>query len=162
MEDELYTSSAGVVKPDWIDFNGHMTIARYLDAFTEGVVSFYDYLGVGEAYRREMGYSLFALENHSSYQRELLEGDPISMSSQLLAFDKNKMRYFSRLYHAGKQEQAAAVEMFVINVDLTHRRAVDFPPAVLERLQAVLISHSKRPFPVEAGRAIALGKPHKD
>ena len=156
MNSSFFESSAGVVKPEWIDFNGHMTIARYLDAFTVGINDFYDFMQVGEQYRDEIGHSLFALENHSSYQRELRLGDPIAMTSQLLAFDKNKIRYFSRLLHRETREQAAAVEMFVINVDMTTRRAVNFPPATLDRLQAVLSLHEKLPFPKEAGRAITL------
>ena len=158
MNSEPFKSSAGVVKPEWIDFNGHMTIARYLDAFTVGINDFYDFMQVGEQYRDEVGHSLFALENHSSYQRELCLGDPIVMTSQLLAFDKNKIRYFSRLLHGETMEQAAAVEMFVINVDMTTRRAVNFQQSTLNRLEEVLSFHQKIPFPVEAGRAITLSK----
>lgn len=158
MNSDLFKSSAGVVKPEWIDFNGHMTIARYLDAFTVGINDFYDYMQVGEQYRDEMGHSLFALENHSSYQRELRLGDPIAMTSQLLAFDKNKIRYFSRLLHAETMEQAAAVEMFVINVDMTTRRAVNFPAVTLDHLGKILSLHEKLPFPAEAGQAITLSQ----
>jgi len=38
------------VKPEWIDYNGHMNVAYYVLAFDHAIDDFYGRLGLGEAY----------------------------------------------------------------------------------------------------------------
>ena len=65
------------VLPEWTDYNGHMNVAFYLLAFDHATDAFFDHLDLGHAYRKRTDCSLFTLEAHVSYAKELNEGDPL-------------------------------------------------------------------------------------
>jgi hypothetical protein len=71
----------GEVASDWIDVNGHMNVANYLQAFDDAVVRLRQDFGVTEDYVRN-GHSTFAVECHMTYQRELTLRDPYVTTSQ--------------------------------------------------------------------------------
>ena len=75
------------VLPEWIDWNGHMNVAYYVLVFDHATDAFLDYLGMGQAYRDEQNCSAFVVETHVNYQRELVAGDPMRITTQLLGFD---------------------------------------------------------------------------
>lgn len=145
------------VRPEWIDYNGHMNVAYYVLAFDQATDTFFDFLGVGEAYRKATGFSFFALEQHVTYQGEVKLGDPLRISTQLLGHDAKRIQFFHRMYHAGTGRLAATIEDLGLHVDLTTRKAVAFPADIQARLAAVAAAHAVLPRPAEAGRGIVLG-----
>src|SRR5690606_22771781 len=57
------------IRPDWIDHNGHMNVAYYTLVFDHGVDAFFEYVGLGTAYREGTTGSTFAVEQHIIYNR---------------------------------------------------------------------------------------------
>ena len=72
------------IRAEWTDYNGHMNVAYYFLIFDNATGAFYDWLGIGRAYKESSGLSTFTLEGHITYDRELLEGDPVRVTSRLL------------------------------------------------------------------------------
>lgn len=142
------------VRPEWIDYNGHMNVAYYVLAFDHAVDSFYDWLGLDEDYRRRTGGSTFAVESHVTYQRELKLGDPMRFTVQLLGADAKRMHHFYRMYHAQEGFLAATCEWLSLHIDLEQRKVAPFAPDLLKRIEAVVAAHASLPFPDEAGRVI--------
>ncbi len=62
---------------DWIDYNGHMTVAYYVLAFDYSSDALMDYLGLDSDYREHTQNSAFVLEGHITYEQELVQDDPI-------------------------------------------------------------------------------------
>jgi acyl-CoA thioester hydrolase len=149
----LYT---GAVPPEWIDYNGHMNVAYYVLAFDHATDAFLDYLGMGPDYRDREGCSAFVVETHVNYQRELVTGDPMRITTQLLGFDSKRLHYFHRLYHAKKGFLAATTELMVIHVDLAERHSAPMPLPVLDLLGAVMTQHIQLPQPPQSGRVIGV------
>ena len=149
----LYT---GVVPPQWIDYNGHMNVAYYVLAFDHATDAFLDYLGMGPNYRDRENCSTFVVETHVNYQRELMAGDPMRITTQLLGFDSKRIHYFHRLYHAARGFLSATTELMVIHVDLAERRSASMPLPVLDRLGAVMAHHIQLPRPPQSGRVIGV------
>src|SRR5512147_3221105 len=89
------------VRPEWIDYNGHMNVAYYVLAFDHATDTFFDFLGLDEAYRTRTGASLFALESHIVYKAELKEGEPLRVTTQLLDCDDKRLHFFHAMYHGG-------------------------------------------------------------
>lgn len=145
------------VRPEWIDYNGHMNVGYYGVAFDQATDTFFDFAGIGEAYRKATGFSLFAVEQHALYRSELKLGDELRITTQLLGVDAKRLHFFHRMYHAGTGHLAATVEDLGLNVSLTTRKAVEFPAETRTRLGAILAAHAVLPRPAEAGRGIALG-----
>ena len=40
------------VRPEWIDYNGHMNVAHYVAVFDHATEAFHAVIGVDDAYRR--------------------------------------------------------------------------------------------------------------
>jgi len=149
----LYT---GIVPPEWIDYNGHMNVAYYVLAFDRATDALMDYLGMGQDYRESQQCSNFVVESHVNYQRELIAGDPMRITTQLLGFDSKRIHYFHRLYHAKRGFLSATTELIVIHVGLAERHSISMPLPVLDRLGAMMTQHLQLPRPPQSGRVIGV------
>ncbi len=153
----LYT---GAVPPEWIDYNGHMNVAYYVLAFDHATDAFMDYLEMGQDYRERQQCSTFVVEAHVNYQRELVAGDPMRITTQLLGFDSKRLHYFHHLYHAGRGFLSATTELMLIHVDLAERRSAPMPLAIMDRLSTLMASHIQLPQPPQSGRVIGVRAKH--
>lgn len=149
----LYTD---VVPPEWIDYNGHMNVAYYVLAFDHATDAFMSFLGMGPDYRQREHCSAFVVETHVNYHRELVTGNPLCITTQLLGFDSKRIHYFHRLYHAEKRFVSATSELMVIHVDLAERRSTPMPVVVLDRLGELMAAHIQLPRPPQSGRVIGV------
>lgn len=146
----------GVVEPEWVDYNGHFNVAYYHMAFDRATDVFLNLLGLGEDFVRSERGSMFALEDHITYKRELRLGEPFRITLQLLDVDAKRVHYFQRLFHTGEGFLAATCEHLSIFVDMESRRAAPLPPSILERLEDLLAEHRAAPRPPEAGRPMGI------
>ena len=149
----LYT---GVALPEWIDYNGHMNVAYYVLAFDHATDAFMECLGMGRDYQERQRCSTFVVETHVNYQRELVAGDPMRITTQLLGFDSKRIHYFHRLYHASRGFLSATTELMVIHVGLTERHSASMPLPVLDRLSALMAAHMQLPRPPQSGRVMGV------
>jgi len=143
-----------VVRPEWIDYNGHMNVAYYLLAFDGSADAFLDAVGIDETYRQATGHTTFAAECHVTYQREVVSGDPLRFTAQLIGFDEKRIHLFLSMYHAEQGFLAATSEWLILHVDLSQRRVAPMPRAILDRLAEVYSAHEHLPRPPELGRAV--------
>lgn len=144
----------GIVLPEWVDYNGHMNVAYYLVAFDLATDIFLEWVGLDKALRDSRGGTTFTAEVHIGYLRELHEGDPISVTTQLLSYDQKRIRYLHKMRHAEKEFEAAYAENLSLYVDLNTRRVAEMAPETLEMLAEVLTAHATLGLPEVAGRAI--------
>jgi acyl-CoA thioester hydrolase len=144
------------VRPDWIDYNGHMNVAYYVLVFDHGTDVLFDMLDIGAGYRARSNCSLFAMEGHINYLAEVKEGDELRVTTQFLGHDDKRIHFFHRMYHVRDGYLAATSELLGLHVDLARRRASVFPPDVHNRLASLASAHAGLPRPPELGRVIAL------
>ena len=122
MTDPAPETHREVVLPEWCDYNGHMNLSYYVLVFDHATDKFWDVLGIGIDYRNRTDFSTFTVESHITYDREVLEGDAVRCTTQLLGFDDKRIHYFHRIYHAREGYLAATTELLVVHVDLSVRR----------------------------------------
>ncbi len=146
-----------IVRPEWCDYNGHMNLAFYVLVFDHATDAFWDTLGIGLDYRDRTNNSTFGVESHITYDREVLEGDEVRCTTQLLGFDDKRIHYFHRMYHVRDGYLAATTELLGVHVDLTVRRVAAMPEDVRARLADTLDAHRGLGTPDEIGRVIGLG-----
>jgi acyl-CoA thioester hydrolase len=144
------------VRPDWIDFNGHMNVAYYVLAFDGATDKFFDYLGLDAAYRQATNRSTFALEQHILYLREVRLGDPLRFTTQLIDHDAKRLHYFHRMVHEREGYLAATIEIMSMHIDLGARRSVALGPPDDARLLALAAAHAALPRPEQCGRVIGI------
>jgi len=155
-QDSLLRLHEGEVRPEWIDFNGHMNLAYYLLAFDQATDRFLHHIGLGEKYFRQENRSVFVLEAHVVYHREMRLGDRMRFTTQLLAHDAKRLQFIHHMYHAGEGFLAAANEIMAIHVDMASRRSAPMPAPAMAALAELQASHDLLPKPAEAGRQIRI------
>lgn len=149
----------GVVRPQWIDINGHMNVAFYVLAFDKAVDELLARVGITDDYIREAGGTTFAVEAHVTYARELTEGQAYRIESRVLAYDEKRVHQFQRMLHAEEGWLAATAEWMNLHVDLGTRRVSPWPDATLRALGDFAATQPRGEFPDEAGRRMGIKKP---
>lgn len=153
------TVSEGVVLPEWIDINGHMNVAYYVLAFDRAVDDLWARLGITDDYIRTARGSTFAVEHHVTWQRELKEGEPYVITSQIIAYDAKRIHQFQRMYHRDEQFLAATGEWMNLHVSLDTRRVSPWPDYTLAQLAAVTAEQGDLPPPPELGQRMHVRNP---
>lgn len=156
-EEALLCLHRGAIKPEWIDHNDHMNVAYYVLVFDLGTDGFLDYLGIDKEYRRRSGNSTYVLESHITYEREMKEGDPYRVTTQLLDWDAKRLHYFEQLFHDRDGTLAATTEIMLIHMDMRTVRSAPMPAEIQARVAALMEAQGSLPRPPQAGRVIAIG-----
>lgn len=144
------------VLPEWIDWNGHMNVGFYVVAFDKATDTLCSQLGVGWEYTREKIGMTFVLEAHVTYDREIREGDPLRITTQILDYDAKRVHYFHTMYHGAEGWVSATNELILMNIDFETRRSALWPTETRRRLEQMAAAHAKLPKPDKAGRTIAI------
>jgi acyl-CoA thioester hydrolase len=151
-----YPSYRASVAPEWIDYNGHMNVAYYVLAFDRATDRLFDYLGVGEAYRRATHHSVFALEAHVTYERELRQGDEFAIATRLIDADRKRLHLFHAMTREKDNELSATIEVMGLHVDMAGPKSAPLPDDVFAKVEAMLAEHRLLPAPPQLGRKIGI------
>ncbi len=146
-----------IILPEWCDYNGHMNLSYYVLVFDHATDAFWDMLGIGLDYKERTDNSTFTVESHITYDREVLEGDEVRCTTQLLGFDDKRLHYFHRMFHARDGYLAATTELLSVHVDLSIRRVAPMPDDIKARLASILEAHARFGAPDQVARVISLG-----
>ena len=156
MIEAFFDEYRDVVRPEWIDHNGHMNMGYYLVVFDFATDAFFAHCGLDAAHRQAARITTFCLEAHVTYHREVREGDPLRFVTVLLGHDAKRLHYIHEMRHAAEGWLAATNELMSLHVSQETRRGAAMAPAVLERLAGIQQAHDALPRPPQAGRAIGL------
>ncbi len=156
MASALFDVHRDVVRPEWIDDNGHLNMGYYVVAFDLATDRWLDHIGLTPSERTRSGVTTFTLESHVNYLREVRGEAPLRFTTRLLAFDTKRIHYFHEMYHATEGFLAATNELMSLHVNLSTRRGGPMSADVLARLADVLSLHETRPVPPQVGRRIGL------
>jgi acyl-CoA thioester hydrolase len=144
------------VQPDWIDYNGHMNVAYYVLAFDHATDTFFEDIGIGPEYRAAENCSIFVSETHVNYFREVHEGDPLRITTQVLDIDHKRVHIYHRMFHESEGYLAASTELVVVHVDLGERRSSAWRGKPSERLEKLFEVHRMLEWPEKAGRKMGI------
>jgi acyl-CoA thioester hydrolase len=151
-----------VVRPEWIDHNGHMNVGYYLVVFDLATDAFFHWVGLDASHRQSHGITTFCLEAHVTYHREVRRGDPLRFTTTLLGHDAKRIHYIHAMYQAAEGFLASTNELMSLHVDLATRRGAPMHPSILERLATIQSAHDALPRPPQAGRRIGLDARSRD
>jgi acyl-CoA thioester hydrolase len=144
------------VEPQWIDYNGHLNLAYYQVLFDRGTDGVFAVLGIGPDYAAERSLTMFALEAHISYLREIGEGEQVFIDSQILDHDEKRLHIFQTLVQVNEGFVSATCEIMHLHVDMAARRAAPFPADRMQAITACAAAHADLPVPERAGRSIGI------
>lgn len=152
----VFEAYRDVVRPEWIDDNGHMNMGYYLVVFDIASTPFFRFIGLTLEHRRVHGVTTFAAESHILFRREVREGEPLRFESRLLDFDARKIHFAQRMFHAEEGYLSATMESLSLHIDQGQRRVAPMADPVMARLAAVKAAHDAgEPWP-EVGRTVSV------
>jgi acyl-CoA thioester hydrolase len=150
-----FSGASAVVRPEWIDYNGHMNVGYYHVAFDAAAEDFFQFLGFTPGFRREHRVTTFALEAHLNFLREVKEGDALRFDARLLDHDAKRIHFYQEMFHAADGYLAASCESLSACVSLATRRTAPMPALLLERLAAIQAAHTALARPWQVGHVIS-------
>lgn len=143
------------VKPEWVDYNGHMSEAEFLTAFGWATDALFRYIGDDEAYRAS-GLSFYTVETHINYYKEAGTGDPLRFETQLLGSDEKRMHLFHSMYHETTGDLLATTEQMLLHVDMKAAGACPIREDVYAAVSAISKAHAGLETPSQVGRQMAI------
>jgi acyl-CoA thioester hydrolase len=144
------------VRPEWIDYNGHMNVAYYVLILDHAVDAFWDYVGLGAENLKRHNGSTFAVEAHVTYAKELMAGAPVRCTSRLIGVDEKRIHHYHELWHAEEGTLSATAEFLSLYVDMGLRKVAPMPKDIQDRFADVLAAHSALPLPDKLGHVIRM------
>lgn len=145
-----------VVKPEWLDANGHMNVAHYVSSYDDGSCPMFDDFGLGWDYTLAGVASMFMVSSSIDFRRELMAGDPLEMTTLLLGYDRRRIHIYQELYHREQRYLSAQAEFVFVHIEFVTRRASVLPEASQLRLAEIQAEHARVPRPAFVGRSIGL------
>jgi len=149
-----FNDAHDVVRPEWIDYNGHMNVGYYQVVFDLAADAFFDFLGLTQDFRKRHGSTTFALECHANFLREVKQGDPLRFEARLLDFDAKRIHFYQEMFHGTEGYLAASQESLSSHVSMATRRTAPFPEELLGKLAAIKAAHAVLPRPWQVGHVI--------
>ncbi|UTW01848.1 thioesterase family protein [Amphritea atlantica] len=147
------------IKPEWLDYNNHMNVAYYVLIFDQAGVELVTQLGLSEAVTAETGISWMVLENHITYNNEVVLDQPVEIRCQLIDHDSKRLHLYFEMYahtESGVEYLASTLEQMAMCVDLNSRSNCEFPPAVAEQINAMAELQAELTQPANIGRKIGI------
>lgn len=132
---ELTLTYRGTVYPWQCDHMGHMNVMWYASKFDEASWQLLARLGITKSYLTNSQSMMAAVQQNTTYKRELRAGDIISIRSGISDIEEKVVRFIHEMKNDGTGELAAFSVVTGIHMDFDSRKTSPFPDALLERLQ---------------------------
>jgi acyl-CoA thioester hydrolase len=145
----------GVVKPEWIDLNGHMNLAYYVALFDDAFDRLLAEWDLDWEYTKRTNLGLFAVEAHILYEQELLEGETVAVHSWLIETDAKRLHVAHEMYRLPDMARAACSESMNLHVNLGTRKVTPWPEPQRRMLEAATAAHAGA-APDWVGRKVSM------
>lgn len=138
------------VQEGWIDYNGHLSEPYYVLVFGHATDAVMEMVGLGPGYREAHDASLFTVEAHVRYLREVAAGSDLEVRSSVIGVTDKLLWIWHELWVDGVPRATEEV----LGVHVCRHRATPLPPDVAARARAALVTP-----PDEASGRIAPLRP---
>lgn len=134
------------IAPEWIDYNGHVRDAYYALIASYAVDSLMDTIGLDARYREQSGCTLYTVEMHTHYLREIGAKDNVEVRAGILGADTKRIHAALELVCTGSDEPAATCEVMLLHVRQTPTvRTAPFPEQVASAIAELQRATSAMP-----------------
>jgi acyl-CoA thioester hydrolase len=151
----LITSGTKVL-PEWIDYNGHVMDGYYLVAFSDATEAVLAALGFGPEYRDTTGRTIYTVEAHLTYRREVSLETKLSFATQVLDVDAKRIHVVHDMLDADTGERLATAEEMFIHVDQASGKVEPMPAEQAARVAEMAAAHADLERPPDVGRRIGI------
>lgn len=149
------------VRPEWVDYNGHMSEAFYVLVFGYATDAVYDAIGLDDAFRRANAVSAYTVEAHIRYMQEAPEGAEITVRSRICGYDEKRLLLLHEMHMGPEQRLAATAEILAIHVQTDPTpKTMAFLPSIRDAIAARYRPLTDDdPAPAAVGKGIRIPVP---
>lgn len=145
------------IRPDWIDYNGHMRDSYFGLVFSLAVDALQDDVGFDAAYRDATGCTIYLLEDHKVFLREVKSGTRVRVETLVLGVDAKRFHLYMRMFEG--EDVVAVGEFIEVHVQQKPEpHAVPMPAEFATRLGAACIDPEQAVHLKHRSRALGLGE----
>ncbi|WAH37077.1 thioesterase family protein [Alicyclobacillus dauci] len=143
------------VRPEWVDYNGHMNDAAYVQVFSAAIDQVLLDLGLDASMRERYRFTIYTLENHICYLHECHEGERIRVTVQLIHHDAKRLHLFLVMENE-VGTRVATSEQMLMGVSTDRGKSAPFPQVIADKV----VERAKRDAtlvrPDGVGRSISI------
>lgn len=146
------------VHDKWIDRNQHMNDAEYARVFSLAIDAFHDQIGLTNEARDQRAYTVFTLETHISYLKELPAKTPFKVQISVYQFDYKRTHFFLELINEHTNDCVATAETMMMGISRQTGKSAPYPDDIYQSVQTYYDSQPQRKWPQQLGHRIAIPK----
>ncbi len=156
MAEPLFTCT---VRPEWIDYNGHMNDAYYALVFSRALDRLMTRIGLAQDGRTPDSPTIYTLTATIHYLAEVKEGETVSVETRILAYDPKRLHLWAQMNCADGVLSALSEQVFLcVDQSSGTPRSRAFPDAVHAAIARVHGERAHEPMPDRAGAGISLAR----
>ena len=107
---------------EWTDYNGHMNLSYYILIFDMGAEVILSKFKMGEHSAKKTKKSTMVVETHTTYNREVKEGNEVDVVLSHVDHDNKRIHYKLEMYDKAKNTLSATTEVLSLYIDLNIRK----------------------------------------
>ncbi|MDM7863165.1 thioesterase family protein [Staphylococcus borealis] len=146
-----------VVHASQIDHNNHMHDSEYNKTFSAAVNEFNYTHGLSLEEREILHYTMFTLEEHTTYLVELSLDSTYRIEVYIYDYDYKRVHFFLMLYN-NKDELAATNEVIMMGIDTNKRKSAPFPTDYHQNIARYYQQQGTIDWPKQLGHQIGIPK----
>jgi acyl-CoA thioester hydrolase len=102
--------------PEWVDYNGHLRDAYYGLIVSHACDALMDQLGMDEGYRGRTRNTLYTVEMHVHFLREVKKADIVLVGVRILGADQKRIHAAFDVIREADSTVAASAELMLLHV----------------------------------------------
>jgi acyl-CoA thioester hydrolase len=147
------------IRPEWIDYNGHLRDAYYVLVLSEAIDALMDRLGIDAGYRARTGNTLYSLEMHMHWLEEVKADATLEIDALVLGADPKRLHIGCDVRVAGRPAPVATAEFMLLHVHQGEAPgAAPFPAEVQAAIARLRASADGAAWAGPRSRELALKK----
>jgi acyl-CoA thioester hydrolase len=145
------------IAADWIDYNGHLRDAYYGLILSYAIDALMERVGLDQVYRTSTGCTLYTLETHIHYLREVKSDATVVAEVRILGADRKRIHASFDLVTDTDPAPAATAEVMLMHVRQTpHPASEPFTTAANDAIESLRQQTASLPAPTHGSRQMQL------
>lgn len=145
------------VKKEWVDYNGHMNDAEYNRVFSDATDAWLALIGLNQETIQRLQYTIFTLENHITFLKEMKEDENVQVKVHLYDYDSKRVHIYMEMFN--KDDICSAIyEVMLMGIDINTNRSAPFPEQILESIELYFNTTPINEIPKQLGHRIGINR----
>jgi len=117
----------------------HMNVMWYVGKFDEATWNFLSLVGLTPQWLKEQKRGMVAVDQRTTYKRELIAGDLVTVRSGLVEIREKVIRFFHEMSNEQTGEIAAVTVLTGVHIDAETRKSIGFPEEIARRGRLMIV-----------------------